>query len=481
MTKLGYAKARWNIRFLACGAKYLAQNVLRAHCHVTFREQAGVTGAALVVLLEEPIKNLYRARSTMTILQISSLLIVMAGIFGAINYLFLRLPSAIGILVVALLASLATMAVDWIFPGLGLFDEIRSVVLEIEFSQALMKGMLGLLLFAGALHVNLAALREQAWTVALMATIGVALSTAIAGFGFHWLTGMPIMIALVFGALISPTDPVAVLGVLREANLQKSLETKIAGESLFNDGVGYVVFLLLVGLAFGSGGDHHGEASAMDAILLFLQEVVGGVGLGALLGYLTFAVMRRIDDYPLEVLLSLGLVLGGYSLCDALHFSGPIFAVVAGLFIGEVGLKHGMSEETGKYLNAFWTLIDEILNAVLFLLIGVEVFAIAFTGDAIQAGIFAIALALFARLIAVSVPVLMLRPFRGFSQGTIPIMTWGGLKGGISVALALSLPESEWKPEILSATYIVVLFSIIVQGLTIGPLAKRLSRTPELL
>ncbi len=421
----------------------------------------------------------------MTILQISSLLIVMAGVFGAINYLFLKLPSAIGILVVALLASLATMGIDWMLPSLGLFTEIRGVVLEIEFGQALMEGMLGLLLFAGALHVNLAALREQAWTVALMATIGVALSTAIAGFGFHWYTGMPIMVALVFGALISPTDPVAVLGVLREANLQKSLETKIAGESLFNDGVGYVVFLLLVSLAFTAGhgdhGDGHGEASASGAIILFLQEVLGGVGLGALLGYLTFAVMRRIDDYPLEVLLSLGLVLGGYSLAIALHFSGPIFAVVAGLFIGEVGMKHGMSEETGKYLNAFWTLIDEILNAVLFLLIGIEVFAIAFTGDAIKTGIFAIFLALFARLVAVSVPVLSLRPFRGFAKGTIPIMTWGGLKGGISVALALSLPDSEWKPEILTATYIVVLFSIIVQGLTIAPLAKRLSRTPELL
>lgn len=417
-------------------------------------------------------------------LQIASLLIVLAGGFGAINYLFFKLPSAIGILVVALLASLAIMAGDALFPNLGMRGTIKTFVEDLEFSKALLEGMLGLLLFAGALHVKLGDLRQQAWVVMLMATIGVGLSTAIVGFTFTYALGIPIMIALVFGALISPTDPVAVLGVLREANLRKSLETKIAGESLFNDGVAYVVFLVLVGLAFPAAGAHGGagsDASFASVATLFAQEAFGGAALGGILGYLTFAIMRRIDDYALEVLISLGLAFGGYQLAVYLHFSGPIMAVVAGLFIGDVGMKHGMSAETRKYLDAFWSLIDEILNALLFLLIGVEVFAVAFNMQALWAGGLAIVVALIARFAAVVVPILMLKPFRSEPKDVIPIMTWGGLKGGISVALVLTLPDNEWKPLLLTMTYIVVLFSIIVQGLTIAPLARRLGREPDLL
>lgn len=419
----------------------------------------------------------------MDILQIASLLLVLAAAFGTVNYLFLKLPSAIGILIVALLASLVIMALDLVAPQLGVATEVRAVVKSIDFSEALLEGMLGLLLFAGALHVKLADLKGEWRVVALMATLGVGLSTVIAGFGFAWMTGMPIMIALVFGALISPTDPVAVLGVLRQANLKKSMETQIAGESLFNDGVGYVVFLVLVGVAFpalDAHGEAHGGGGLSAAAQLFLQEAVGGALLGVVLGFLTFRVMRRIDDYALEVLITLALAFGGYSLAVYLHLSGPVMAVCAGLLIGDVGSKYGMSETTRRYVDGFWQLIDEILNAVLFLLIGVEVFAVAFSVDGIVAGVFAIALALVARFVAVSVPVLLLRPFRGFSKGVIPIMTWGGLKGGISVALALSLPEGEWKPVILTATYVVVIFSIIVQGLTVAPLAKRLGREPEL-
>ncbi len=416
----------------------------------------------------------------MNVLQITSLLIVLAGAFGAVNYLFLRLPSSIGILVVALVASLAAMGLDWLLPSIGITDTVRGMVEGIEFSGALLEGMLGLLLFAGALHVKLSDLREQAWTVALMATLGVAISTAVAGFGFMWMVGAPMLVALVFGALISPTDPVAVLGVLREANLRKSLETQIAGESLFNDGVGYVVFLLLVGLAWPSG-EAHGNDGWLGALELFGKEALGGAALGALLGWMTFQVMKRIDDYPLEVLISLGLAFGGYELAVYLGVSGPIMAVVAGLFIGDIGTKYGMSEQTRKYVNAFWELIDEILNAVLFLLIGVEVFAVAFSVDALWAGIGAIALSLVARLAAVFVPVLLLSRWRKFGRDVVPIMTWGGLKGGISVALALSLPDSEWKPAILTSTYIVVLFSIIVQGLSIAPLARKLDREQELL
>ncbi|WP_300514942.1 sodium:proton antiporter [Aliiroseovarius sp.] len=418
----------------------------------------------------------------MSFLQITSLLIVLAGAFGAINYLFLKLPSAIGILVVSLAASMVVMGVDLVAPGLGIADVVRTQVTAIDFSDALLEGMLGLLLFAGALHVKISDLRDQWRVVLLMATIGVGLSTLIVGTGFSWLTGMPFVIALVFGALVSPTDPVAVLGVLRQANLQKSLETKIAGESLFNDGVGYVVFLVLVGVAFPSGHVAPDSGSGLaDAGILFVQEALGGALLGLVLGWLVFRVMRLIDDYSLEVLITLGLAFGGYELAVALHVSAPIMAVCAGLLIGDVGAKHGMSEQTREYVDAFWKLVDEILNAVLFLMIGFEVFAVAFTMDAVVAGVLAIALALVARLAAVAVPVLILRPFRSFSRGVIPIMTWGGLKGGISVALALSLPDGDWKPLILTATYIIVVFSIIVQGLTVAPLARKLGREPELM
>lgn len=394
----------------------------------------------------------------MNILQIASLLIVLAGVFGSINYLFLKLPAAIGILVVALLASMSIMAFDLAFPSWGISDQIRHVVVGIDFSEALLEGMLGLLLFAGALHVKLSDLRAVWPTVLLMATIGVGLSTAVIGFGFSWLTGMPILVALVFGALITPTDPVAVLGVLREANLSKSLETQIAGESLFNDGVGYVVFLVLVGLAFPS--DLHHASGTIGALKLFAQEAFGGAILGITLGWLVFRVMRLIDDYALEVLLTLGLAFGGYELAIWLHVSAPIAAVCAGLLIGDIGAKHGMSAKTREYVDAFWVLIDEILNAVLFLLIGFEVFAVQLEQSFLITGVMSIALALVGRLVAVAVPVLMLKPFRKFGPGVIQIMTWGGLKGGISVALALSLPDSEWKPLILTTTYVLSLIHI---------------------
>ncbi|MGH1413829.1 MAG: cation:proton antiporter [Pelagimonas sp.] len=414
----------------------------------------------------------------MNILQIASLLIVLAGVFGTVNYLFLKLPSAIGILVVALLASMATMGFDLVFPGWGISDQVRSVVLGIDFSDALLEGMLGLLLFAGALHVKLSDLKAVWPTVLLMATIGVGLSTAIVGFGFSWLTGAPILIALVFGSLITPTDPVAVLGVLKEANMRKSLETQIAGESLFNDGVAYVVFLVLVGLAF--PGDAHHASGASAVVSLFLQEAVGGAVLGIGLGWLVFRIMRLVDDYSLEVLLTLGLAFGGYELAIWLHVSAPIAAVCAGLLIGDIGAKHGMSGETREYVDKFWVLIDEILNAVLFLLIGIEVFAVQLEQSFLLTGVMSIALALVGRLAAVAVPVLMLKPFRTFGPGVIQIMTWGGLKGGISVALALSLPDSEWKPLILTTTYVIVVFSIIVQGLTVAKLANKVGREPDL-
>jgi len=413
----------------------------------------------------------------MTFLQITSALNVLAGTFAAINAIFFRLPSAIGILIVSLLASLGLLGLDALWPGLHLTAELQRMVVAFDFSDALLEGMLGLLLFAGALHVKFSDLKAHWGIVMLMATMGVCLSTLVAGIGFSWITGAPLLIALVFGALISPTDPVAVLGVLRAAKLPKSLETKIAGESLFNDGVGYVVFLVLVGLAFPGAGAH--GASFGDAALLFFSEAFGGAVLGLALGWGTYRVMCEINDYSVEVLLTLALAFGGYQLALWLHVSAPIMAVCAGLLIGDEMTAHAMTQKTRDYVDAFWKLLDEILNAILFLMIGLEVFAIAFSIGAITAGLLAIGLSLLARWCAVIVPIMVLRPFRDFSQGIVPIMTWGGLKGGISVALALSLPESEFKPLILTVTYIVVLFSIIVQGLTVAPMARRVSDNPD--
>ncbi|MDP4063507.1 Na(+)/H(+) antiporter NhaP [Rhodobacteraceae bacterium IMCC1933] len=390
---------------------------------------------------------------------------------------FFRLPSAIGILIVSLLASLGLLGLDALWPGLHLTAELQRMVVAFDFSDALLEGMLGLLLFAGALHVKFSDLKAHWGIVMLMATMGVCLSTLVAGIGFSWITGAPLLIALVFGALISPTDPVAVLGVLRAAKLPKSLETKIASESLFNDGVGYVVFLVLVGLAFPAAGAH--GASFGDAALLFFREAFGGAVLGLALGWGTYRVMCEINDYSVEVLLTLALAFGGYQLALWLHVSAPIMAVCAGLLIGDEMTAHAMTQKTRDYVDAFWKLLDEILNAILFLMIHLEVFAIAFSIGAITAGLLAIGLSLLARWCAVIVPIMVLRPFRDFSQGIVPIMTWGGLKGGISVALALSLPESKFKPLILTVTYIVVLFSIIVQGLTVAPMARRVSDNPD--
>jgi CPA1 family monovalent cation:H+ antiporter len=407
-------------------------------------------------------------------LQITSLLIVLAGLFGAFNYLVLRLPSAIGILVVALMASFAVLVLDAFVPGLGIADGARRMIADIDFSEALLEGLLGLLLFAGALQLRLGDLRDEWLAVLLMATIGVALSTAVLGIGFSWVTGAPLLMALVFGAIISPTDPVAVLGVLRRANLPRSLESKIAGEALFNDGVAYVAFLLFVALAFPAP---EAEVPHLGwALLLFLREAGGGIVLGLVTGWLVYRLLRRIDDPSLAVMLTLGLAFGGYTLAVLLDVSAPLMAACAGLLIGEVGTREGMSEETRRYMGAFWKLVDEILNAILFLLIGFEVFAVAFEGAFLVSSAAAIALSLVARFASVALPIVLVGRVRQVHRGTIPVMTWGGLKGGVSVALALSLPDSDWTPMILTATYVVVVFSIVVQGLTVAPLAARVIR-----
>jgi len=415
----------------------------------------------------------------MSFLDLSTLLVVVAAGFAALNSIFIRLPSAIGILAISLTASIALLVVDNLAPGFGIETEATEAARSMSFDTTLLNGLLGLLLFAGALHVKVEELKRQLPIVLLMASLGVAISTAVIGTAFSLLTGVPLLVAMVFGAIITPTDPVAVLGVLKTAGVNKSLETKIAGESLLNDGVAYVVFLLLVALAFPAVS--HGEAisghmTATEGVLLFVQEAFGGAAIGALLGWLTFRVMRKIDDYAVEILLTIALVMGGYLLSLKLHVSAPIMAVMAGLFIGHIGMSGGMSETTRQHVDAFWRIVDEVLNMVIFLMVGVEVFAIEFDGAIAVAGAIGIVLSQTGRFASVIVPFLMLSRFFPFSKGSVPILTWGGIKGGISIALALSLPEGPYKETILGATYIVVIFSIIVQGLTISPLAQRVAK-----
>jgi CPA1 family monovalent cation:H+ antiporter len=404
-------------------------------------------------------------------LHLATALVCLAAAFGVLNHFLLKLPQAIGMVVIALASSLALMLVDLLVPQFGIDDIVRREILGIDFSEALLQGMLGFLLFAGALQVDFESLRDEKWPVALTASLGVLFSTAAVGVGFHLMAAVPFTIALVFGALISPTDPVAVLGLLKAVKVPKALETRIAGESLFNDGTAYVVFLIVAAVAFSTP---EGEpVGALGALRLFVVEAGGGALFGALCGWVVFQAMRRIDDYALEVLLTFALVMGCYALAAAIHVSGPIAVVVAGLLIGHSGMKHGMSERTRQHVDAFWRLIDEILNAVLFLLIGFEVFALSFDKATIGLGLLAIPLVILARFVSVGIFIGLLGFRRRFTPGTVPIMTWGGLRGGISVALVLSLPASHWQPLLLTATYVVVIFSIVVQGLTMERVVRR--------
>ena len=412
---------------------------------------------------------------SLSLFEIASLLLVLSGLFGWFNHVFLKLPHTIGLLVMALIASLAVLGVEKLFPGLGINTTLGSAIGQIDFYETVMEGMLAFLLFAGALHVDFSFLRSQAWAIGLMASVGVLTSTFIVGFGIYFLSAalsmpVPLIWALVFGALISPTDPVAVLSLLKSINVPAALEAKIAGESLFNDGVGVVVFAILLTIATSTGA---ADVTATQVAELFVVEAIGGAILGAVTGWIAYRAMASMDEHMLEILLSVGVVAATYAIALRLHLSGPIAVVVTGLLIGNRGADLAMSEHTRSSMFSFWELIDEILNSVLFLLIGLEILVISLDPSFAWIAVLTIPLVLSARLIAVSVPILVLSLRQTFSSGAIPVLTWGGLRGGISVALALSLPAIPEKPLLLTCTYAVVLFSIIVQGLTVKSVVNR--------
>ena len=412
-------------------------------------------------------------------LNAATVIITLAALFGYINHRWLGLPHAIGIVIIALLASLGAIAIDAIFPALALQEAVRPILANIDFHDVLMKGMLSFLLFAGALHVNLGDLLSRKWAIGTMATVGVLMSTFMVGFAVWGISSVlgidiPLTYCLVFGALIAPTDPVAVLGILKTVKVPESLEAKIAGESLFNDGVGVVVFIIMVAIATG-GGDHSGgSVGALDIIRLFAQEALGGAALGLAFGYIAYLALKSINEHNLEVLITLALVMLTYGVAAALHLSGPIAVVIAGLLIGNHGTRFAMSDKTRDHVQKFWSLLDEILNSALFLLIGFEVFALSISGNVVVLMIITIPLTLTARFISVATPLTALSLRRDFTKGAISVLTWGGLRGGISVALALSLPESAIKETILAVTYGVVIFSIVVQGLTVKFVVKHM-------
>ena len=410
----------------------------------------------------------------MKLFNILAILITLSAGFSYINHRFVRLPTTIGLMAIALLISLGLIALGPL--EFGLKEDARLLLNSIDFDETLLHGMLSFLLFAGALHINLADLARQKYIIGTLATLGVIGSTFVIGFAGWWVLGwlgieLPFIYCLLFGALISPTDPIAVMGILKKAGVPQSLETKITGESLFNDGVAVVVFLVILEIATGTHG-----VTAASVAGLFLKEVLGGLFFGLLIGAIAYWMLKSVENYQVEIMITLALVTGGFALTDALHLSGPIAIVVAGLLIGNHGRMLAMSDEVRDHLDKFWELVDEILNAVLFVLIGLEVLILTFNRAYLLAGIILIPLLLAARFVSVGIPVVILKRFRTFSPHVIKILTWGGLRGGISVALALSLPAGENREVILAVTYAIVVFSIIAQGLTIGKLVKMTNR-----
>jgi len=405
----------------------------------------------------------------MKLLNIIAILITLSAVFGYVNSRFVKLPTTIGVMLISMLVSLGVFVLGRFGAlGLGIEEHWLALIRNIDFNKTLMVWMLGFLLFAGALHVDLGEMLKQKWEVLTLATVGVILSTFIIGALLSlvsgWL-GLPLKFihCLLFGAIISPTDPIAVLEILREAGLSKKLQTIISGESLFNDGIGVVVFVTLLSVA-GSGEQ---TFSLRDAVLFFAWETAGGVLFGILLGLIGYRALKSIDDYHVEILITLSMVTGGYALATAINTSGPLAMVVAGLITGNRGRQFAMSDRTRERLDSFWEFVDQILNSLLFVLIGLELLTMQVSWITLAAGVIAIPVSLIARFASVGLPFAILAVKEKLSTQTLAIMTWGGLRGGIAVAMAIAIPAHHGRDIIIPITYAVVVFSILVQGLTV--------------
>jgi CPA1 family monovalent cation:H+ antiporter len=413
----------------------------------------------------------------MAFLNAAAVLLVLAALFSWLNHRFIRLPVSIALLLFALATSLAVVALGRLgFDSQRLAEEVLD---KVQLDQALLNGMLSFLLFAGALQVDLGELAERKWAVGFLASLGVVVSTALVGFAMWVLFAalgqrIPLVWCLLFGALISPTDPISVLAILKSARVEKSLEMKMAGESLLNDGFAVVLFVVLLGIAL--GGE---KATPLHVAALFAQEVIGGALFGLAIGYAAYRMLATVDQYQVEILLTLALVAGGYALATELHVSGPIAIVVAGVLIGNHGRKYAMSARSRERVDTFWELIDEILNAVLFVMVGLELLRLDYDASYAWAAALAIPAVLLARLLSVALAALVPGLRAEFPPYVIAILTWGGLRGGISVALALSLPNSKFRDALITVTYAVVVFSIVVQGLTLARVLRLLGGTKE--
>jgi CPA1 family monovalent cation:H+ antiporter len=410
----------------------------------------------------------------MHLFHLFSILIVLAAGFAYINLRILKLPTSIGLMLVSLVFSLAILVSGHFFPSLKAM--IANMMVNINFSELLLEGMLSFMLFAGAIHLKYEDLRHEKLTIILFSTISVVLSTFIIGISSHYilkLLGFEVGLtnALLFGALISPTDPISVLSILKSAGISKSLETKIAGESLFNDGVAVVVFLTILKL-----GQTDSVVTVKSVLLVFGQEAIGGILLGILLGYAGYKLFASIDNYQVEVLITLALVMGGYALAHNIHVSGPLAMVVAGLITGNHGRNYGMSETTIEYVDKFWEIIDEILNSILFVLIGLELLVIQTNKTIILIAFILIFITLITRYLSVWIPSMTIMQKEKITRKTLLILTWGGLRGGISIALALSIQPEYNKDMWVTITFVIVCFSILVQGLTIGKLARKMNK-----
>jgi monovalent cation:H+ antiporter, CPA1 family len=407
-----------------------------------------------------------------SVFSIVSGVIAVVALCGFVSHKVLHLPDAVGITIVALLLSLGVVIAGSIHPGIA--DWARAVVGNLNFPDLVFHGLLGLLLFAGSLHVNIAALARDGWIVLLLATVGVVLSTALVGTVFFFATSLlgsalPLMSCLIFGALISPTDPIATLGLLRKARVPQTLLTKITGEALFNDGTGVVVFLTLMSIASGTT-----VLTPWSVTELLVRQVAGGLAFGLVVGLAGFVLLRSVNSYVVETLITLAMAMAGYAAAEALQVSAPIAAVVMGLVVGNYAREHAMSEETRNRLFDFWELTDELLNLLLFALLGLELLTLSSNLRVLAGPAFlAIPIVLAARALSVALPVLLLRPLQKFEAHTVKLLTWAGLRGALSVALALSLPEGRSRDSIVVATYVVALFSILVQATTVEPLARR--------